>query len=125
VRNFKRRLLTIGVVGAAACGAVAFAATSADEPAKRFNKETGEINVELMPSRIKIGTDLYKVGYGWLDNENFKDESTGPFMVFESEDSKDPAYWYYKGSGIVPIGTSLEEAQKMFPLSSVAIDEDK
>lgn len=123
--NFKRRLLAFGVVGTGVCGAAAFAATSEANPAEWFNNEAGEINVEFMSPRIKIGTDLYKVGYGWLDGENFKDESTGPFMVFESEDSKDPTYWYYKGSGIVPVGTSLEEAEKMFPVSTVAVDEDK
>lgn len=61
------------------------------------------------PQRVKIGTDLFPQGYGWLDARNFDQPSAiGPFEVFASEDATQPAYWYYKGMDIVPIGTPYD-----------------
>jgi hypothetical protein len=58
--------------------------------------------------RVRIGSDLFDTGYGWLDGRNFAETRVGPFMVYESDVATEPSYWYYKGVGIVPIGTKYD-----------------
>ncbi|MCX6522737.1 MAG: hypothetical protein NTZ21_18935 [Actinobacteria bacterium] len=91
-------------IPAAMLGGILVAQTGAEEP-PWFNKDTGEIRVELMPERIPMGSDYFKSGIAYLESRNFKESQNGPFLVFEFEDSKEPSFWYYKGVGIVPIGT--------------------
>jgi hypothetical protein len=112
-------LLTIATVGVVAGGAVVVRVDSDDDP-ERLDPKTGEMNVELEPDRVRIGTDLFgDIGYGWLDGANFRDVTNpGPFLVWEREDSDEASYWYYKGHGIVPISTPLDELR---PLDTVAI----
>jgi hypothetical protein len=61
-----------------------------------------------VPERVKIGSDLFAAGYGWLDGRNFDETNVGPYMVYETETATEPVYWYYKGMDIVPIGTSYD-----------------
>lgn len=59
--------------------------------------------------RVRIATDLFAVGFAWLDGQNFDEpHEVGPFDVYELEDDTEPAYWYYKGMGVVPIGTRYD-----------------
>lgn len=68
---------------------------------------TGAIHTDLMPSRIKIGSDLFPEGYGLLDSAAFKIRGkNGPFDIFAPSDPTVVAYWYYHGIGIVPVGTA-------------------
>jgi hypothetical protein len=99
--------LTVVVTG----GVGFFSTRSNAEGPDWLDKETGEIHPDLMPERIMIGTDLFDAGYGWLESQNFREpERSGPYMIYESEDSARPAYWYYKGMDIVPIGTKFDSA---------------
>ncbi len=94
----------VAAIATAAAGGLLVAQTGAQQP-DWFNRETGEIRVELMPDRIPMGTSLFKDGVAFLESRNFKEQSNnGPFLVYEFEDSKEPSFWYYKGVGIVPIG---------------------
>lgn len=99
------------VLGSGIALAVGIAMTSAPGGAEErpwFDSETGAIDIELMPERIKVSTALFDAGYGWLESRNFREPTNnGPFLVFENVDSKEPSFWYYKGMDVVPIGTKF------------------
>jgi hypothetical protein len=116
-----RKWALVVVIVVVAGGGVAMSSSKAEErPASEWmDPTTGEIFPDKMPSRIKIGTDLFEIGYGWLESANFQQPADpGPFMIYETEDSTEPAYWYYKDDGIVPIGA--EPSGK--PLTSVVAE---
>lgn len=105
----KRTVVALSTV--ALVGAVLLASRSTDAKSDRpdwVDPDTGQVLPEKMPDRIRIGTDLYDSGVAWIDTIYFKagpDRGPGPFMIYATEDSKEPAYWYYTDDGIVPIGT--------------------
>ena len=98
----------VALVGAADAGSSG--APSAVPPASErppWVDAKGAIHADLMPSRIKIGSDLFPGGYGLLDSAAFKIRGKhGPFEVFAPSDPAVVAYWYYHGTGIVPVGTA-------------------
>lgn len=83
----------------------------------------GKVMPEKMPARIKIGTDLFAAGYGWLDSTAFQNPSQeGPYMVYESETSTTPTFWFYHGAGIVPMGgAASRSAQPQNTVSTAAV----
>ncbi len=101
---------------------IAYASTSAAENTLRppWVDSSGRVDTSKMPARIKVGTGLFPAGFGWLDSAALREkDNPGPFNVYESETAKSPAYWYYVDSGVVPIGTPLEQSDK--PLTTVSI----
>lgn len=94
-----------GAADAGSSGAPSAVPPTGERPA--WVDATGAINTDLMPSRIKIGSDLFPEGYGLLDSAAFKIRGkNGPFDVFAPSDPAVVANWYYHGIGIVPVGTA-------------------
>ena len=98
---------TVGLAIVAVAGLAIVRTVRDDDPTPIVDSTSTSVPAPE-PPRVPIGTDLFAVGHGWLDGRNFQDQSVGPFMVYETEFGTEPSYWYYKGRGIVPIGTKYD-----------------
>jgi hypothetical protein len=109
-----RMLLRVSVTLGLLAGAVGYslpAQSASNRPP--WIDAAGKVAPDKMPARVKIGTDLFATGYGWLDSTALRNPSQeGPYMIYESEASDVPAYWYYHGTGIVSIGASAQAASR-------------
>jgi len=112
--RFDRSFAIAFAVGALIAGGAVAARASASNGLPPWVAADGHTDVSKLPPLIQMGSDLYPEGYVWLDTQAFKHPGVnGPYNVFAPGDKTKPIGWYYMGTGVVSIGVTEAQAQRV------------
>jgi hypothetical protein len=66
--------------------------------------------------RVRIATGPNTGEFAWFQEatvDEVKAQKDGPFMIYDQESGGKVVHWYYTSVGIVPVGTTPEQARTM------------